>query len=197
MQEDNLSATQSINFGTRLRQIKDPSMLPTAWRDSPIEEFIGAHNFGKAIESGSEPRLLIVSCIEFRFRPEIPNNFAYVIRSAGGRMSNLPASEFALAYILAKGVRHVALVGHNDCGMTRVNQFRPNLAEALVEQGWDRKHAEDFIRHNAERFAIEDEIDSLETEYLRLKELFKNIEIAPLFVSLASTRLHIPKWYQP
>jgi len=193
--EDDLSATRSIKFNTRLSQLETPVDLPKRWQNTPIEEFIAAHNFDTPIKSGSVPKLLIVSCIEFRFMPQIPRNFAYMIRTAGGRVSHIPSSEFAFAYILANGVRHMTIVGHNDCGMTKVHAFKPRLIDALVDQGWEREHAETFIEENADRFAMKDEIESLEFEFIRLRSLFKKVEIAPLFVSLSSSRLHLPTWY--
>ncbi|MBZ0188906.1 MAG: hypothetical protein K8F91_21865, partial [Candidatus Obscuribacterales bacterium] len=99
------------------------------------------------------------------------------------------------SYILAKGVRHIALVGHNDCGMTKVEEFKPKLIEALIEQGWEPEKASACIEENAERFAMSDEIDSLRKEFLRLKKSFNKVQIVPLFASLASTRLHLPSWY--
>lgn len=195
MPENNPSATRSIKFSKRLDPLESREDLPALWLDTPIEELIGAHNFGKEIEGASQPRLLIVSCIEFRFTPQIPNNFAYVIRSAGGRMSNLAGSEFALSYIFAKGVRHIAIVGHNDCGMTKVDEFKPSLIEALIDQGWKKEKAAAFIEENAGGFAMDDEIESLRREFLRLRSLFNNVVIAPLFVSLSSNRLHIPSWH--
>lgn len=194
---EHLSATRSFKFNTRLNPILGPKDMPERWQGTPIDEFISAHNFNKPIEteSGDAPKLLLVSCIEFRFAPQVPANFAYMIRTAGGRISNIPGSEFALAYILANGVKHIATVGHNDCGMTKVEAFKPKLVEALVEQGWERDNAQKFIEENAETFAMKDEIDSLEFEFLRMRSLFKNVEIAPLFVSLSSSRLHIPTWY--
>jgi carbonic anhydrase len=195
MSEPDLSATQSTKFGSRLSQINTRDDMPTNWHNTPIEDFIAAHNFDVPIKAGSLPKLLIVSCIEFRFLPQIPRNFAYVIRSAGGRMSNIPGSEFALSYILANGVRYIVTVGHNDCGMTKVHAFKPRLVAALVDQGWEEGHAHDFIEEHADRYAMDDEIDSLEFEFIRLRSLFKKVEIAPLFVSLSSTRLHLPRWY--
>lgn len=62
-------------------------------------------------------------------------------------------------------------------------------------QGWEKELAHDFIEENAERYAMKDEIDSLEFEFIRLRSLFKKVEIAPLFVSLSTTRLHLPTWY--
>lgn len=118
-----------------------------------------------------------------------------MIRTAGGRVSHIPSSEFAFAYILANGVRHITIVGHNDCGMTKVHAFKPRLIEALVDQGWERENAETFIEENADRFAMKDEIDSLEFEFNRLRGLFKKVEIAPLFFSLSSSRLHLPTWF--
>lgn len=192
MSRKELSATQSSSYGTRLSLIKEPADIPEQWRASPIEEFIGAHNFDKPIEGSDHPRLLIVSCIEYRFSPQIPHTFAYVMRTAGGSLKNL---EFPLSYILAKGVRHVVLVGHNDCGMTKVPMFKPNLIGALVEQGWDEERAKQLIESQADSYFISDEIDGLKNEYEQLRHNFKHIEIAPLFVSIASTRFHIPKWF--
>ncbi len=187
-----LSATQNINFGTRLKQVNTREDIPERWLGSPIEDLIGAHNFDKPIESGGDPRLLIVTCIEYRFQPEIPNMWAYVNRCAGGRLAG---NEFSVSYILAKGVRHMALIGHNDCGMTKVIEFKPMLIDALVGQHWERDRAEDFVEQNAARFLMHDEIDGQKREFMRLRKLFPEIEIAPLFVSIASMRLHIPKWY--
>lgn len=195
-QEHHLSVTQSHKFKSRLQQINDKGEMPKRWQGTPIEEFIAAHNFDAKIAAGTEPKLLIVSCIEYRFQPHVPRNFAYVIRTAGGRISRIAGNEFALAYILAKGVRHIALVGHNDCGMTKVHDFKPNLVQALVEQEWEPTRAQEFIDQYAEDFAIKDEIDSLEHEFIRLKGLFKHVEVAPLFVSLSSVRLHVPAWFE-
>lgn len=192
MSRKELSATNSASYGTRLSLIKDSDDIPQRWRGTPIEEFIGAHNFDKPIEGGGNPRLLIVSCIEYRFSPQIPHTFAYVMRTAGGSLRNL---DFPLAYILAKGVRHVALVAHNDCGMTKVPLFKPNLINALVEQGWDEDRAKNLIESQSDAYFMPDEIDGLKNEYEQLRDKFNSIEIAPLFVSIASTRFHIPKWF--
>ncbi len=195
---DSLSATQSHKFISRLAQLTSPNELPERWKGTPIEDFIGAHNFDKEVTEaavGSTPQLLIVSCMEFRFMPQIPRNFAYMIRTPGGRISNIPGAEFAVAYVIANGVKHIVTVGHNECGMTKVDVFKPKLVDALIDQGWEKEQAHTFIEDNAGNFAIEDEIDSLRFEFLRLREKFKKVEIAPLFVSLSSSRLHLPSWY--
>lgn len=189
---DKLRVTSNPLYRGRLVPIETESDVPERWRGSPIETLILANNFEKPIETTGDPHLLLITCIEFRYQPKLPASFAYVIRRAGGR---LIGSEFSLAYAMAKGVRHIALVGHNDCGMTKVAENRQPMVDALVEQGWYKDRAEDFVDMHASRYAITDELDSLKREYLRLRRLFHKIEIAPLFVSLANGKMYMPGWY--
>ena len=59
--DDHLSATRSFKFNTRLKPLFAREDLPERWLDSPIEEFIAAHNFEKPVEEGTTPKLLVVS----------------------------------------------------------------------------------------------------------------------------------------
>ncbi len=118
--------------------------------------------------------------------------YSYVIRRASGR---LIGSEFSVAYVLARGVEYVVMIGHNDCGMTKVPEAAPAMVDTLVREGWHRDRAEEFIRYQSARYVMEDELSALEHEYIRLKRLFKKTHFAPLFVCLADQKLYIPKWY--
>lgn len=190
--DDHLRVTHNPHYSGRLFPIDVANDVPERWHGTPIETLILSHNFEHVIESTGEPQLLIATCIEFRYQPKVPPSFAYVIRRASGRMVG---SEFSLAYTLAKGVRHLALVGHNDCGMTKVAEHKQAMIDALVEQGWYPDRAEDYVSMHASRYAIKDELDSLKHEYLRLRRLFRNLEIAPLFLSLANSKMYMPAWY--
>jgi carbonic anhydrase len=192
MPDHPLGVTQNAHFNTRLTKIETVADIPERWRDTPIAALIGAHNFDTAIEPTGNPELLIATCIEFRFVPLVPSMYAYIVRRASGR---LIGSEFSLLYTLSRGVRHVVLIGHDDCGMTKVSQHKQAMIETLIDQGWDKDRAEEYVAMHAGRYAIQDEVDSLETEYFRLTRLFKKIELAPLFVSLSSQKLYIPNWY--
>lgn len=176
----------------RLRPISSPHDIPLEWCNTPIEKLIRCENFGETIHQGTQPELLIATCIEFRYALPIPRMFAYVIRRASGR---LVGSEFSIAYILSAGVRHFALIGHNDCGMTKILKKQNDLINALTEQGWPKDRAEDFVYSQSERHMMKDEIDGLRREYIRLRRLFKKVIIAPMFVDLADTRLFVPTWY--
>ena len=183
---------EDVRYAGRLVGIDAPTDIPDRWTGTPIEKFILSENFNQKIESSGTPELLIATCIEFRYALPIPRMFAYVLRRASGR---LIGSEFSLAYILSTGVRHICLVGHNDCGMTKIEQNKNRMIQSLIEQGWHADRAAEFINVNASRYAMSDEIDGLESEYKRLNRLFKHLEIAPLFVDLSDAKLHIPKWY--
>lgn len=187
-----ISICQDERYKGRLLSMSTPQEIPAEWRDTPIEKLIRSENFGEKIQSGTRPELLIATCIEFRYALPIPRMFAYVIRRASGR---LVGSEFSLAYILSAGVRHFALIGHNDCGMTKVLQKQNDLINALTEQGWPQDRAEDYVSSQSARHMMKDELDGLRREYIRLRRLFKKVTIAPMFVDLADTKLHIPAWY--
>lgn len=188
-----ISICDDEHYKGRLQPISSTADIPMEWCNTPIEKLIRSENFGEKIEHSTQPELLIAACIEFRYALPIPRMFAYVIRRASGR---LMGSEFSIAYILSAGVRHFALLGHNDCGMTKVLKNQDALIHALIEQGWPKDRAEDFIRSQSERHMMNDEIDGLRREYIRLRRLFKKVMIAPMFVDLADTKLFIPTWYR-
>ncbi len=166
--------------------------IPSIWRETPIEAFIMSQNFGWPIQTTGKPELLIATCIEFRYAMPVPRMYAYVIRRASGRVIG---SEFSVGYTLAKGVRHLVMIGHNDCGMSRVPQSAPLMVDAFVDQGWRRETAEEYVKKHAARHAIGDELEALKEEYHRLHRLFPKLMIAPLFVSLYDGKLYLPRWY--
>ena len=192
MPDHPLGVTRNSHFNLRLSKIDSPEDIPEQWRNTPIAALIGAHNFDKPIEAAGNPELLIATCIEFRFTPKVPPMYAYVIRRASGR---LIGAEFPMLYTISRGVKHVVLIGHDDCGMTKVSQHKAAMIQTLIDQGWPKNRADEYVSMQAGKYAIEDEIDSLEAEFFRLRSLFKHIELAPLFVSLSSQKLYIPNWY--
>lgn len=176
----------------RLVEMTSTHEIPARWRGTPIEHYIQAQNLGYPLHPSETPQILISTCIEFRYALPIPAKFAYVIRTAGGR---LVGQEFAVAYALTRGVRNILLIAHDDCGMAKVRNNRPELTKALTDQGWSQEVAAKFVAHHCENDAIVDELESLETEYHRLKRIFRDVHVAPLFLTLQDKRVHLPKWY--
>lgn len=174
-----------------LVSIESNQDIPLEWRNTPIASLIMAQNFGWPIQSSGKPELLIATCIEFRYALPVPSMYAYVIRRASGRVIG---SEFSVGYTIANGVKYLAMIGHNDCGMSKVFDRVPAVIDAFVEQGWPRVEAERYVLKQAARHAIDGEIDALKEEYIRLKSIFRNLVVAPLFVCLHDSRFYIPKW---
>lgn len=55
---------------------------------------------------------------------------------------------------MAKGVKHLILIGDNDCGMAKVPQVASEVIDAFVDQGWRREVAEEYVRKQGSRHAI-------------------------------------------
>lgn len=167
--------------------------IPVEWQNTPIEALIMAQNFGWPIHASGQPEMLISTCIEFRYALPIPRMAAYVVRRPSGL---LIGSEFTVGFVLSKGISYIAMIGHNDCGMAKVDQQAGRVVDALVNQGWGREVATEFVRNRAEKYHMTDELDALEREYNRLYSLFRKIVVAPLFVSLYDNKFYLPQWYE-
>ncbi len=181
------------NYRDLLIHIESIPDVPAQWKGTPIESFIMAQNFGWPIQGSGKVELLISTCIEFRYALPIPRMYAYVIRRASGRVLG---SEFSVGYTMAQGVKYLALIGHNDCGMAKALTNAPRVVAALVEQGWDTDLAQQYVENQLKRHAINDELDALRDEFIRLKRVFRKLLIAPLFVCLHDSKLYVPAWYE-
>ena len=186
------STKKDDKYANKLLELNTQEDIPELWRGTPIEALIMAQNMGWPIVPGEHPQMLIVTCIEYRYTPPIPRMYAYMIRRASGR---LVGSEFSVGFVLSQGVKHLVLVGHNDCGMVKVPEKGAAVDEALTAQGWNRTLSEQFVRHYTLKHKIVDELGALEAEYLRLGHLFPKLVIAPLFVNLYDSKLYLPKFY--
>ncbi|HEY9713845.1 MAG TPA: hypothetical protein V6C72_10270 [Chroococcales cyanobacterium] len=186
------SVKQDEKYKEQLTELKSRDDIPKEWQNTPIENFIMSHNFGFPLHATGQPELAIATCIEFRYAMQVPRMYAYVMRRAGGRPLG---AEFSLGYILAKGVNHLVMIGHNDCGMSKLDQMKDPVINAFTEQGWSRKAAEAYVQRQGVHHAIGHELEALKDEYVRLQQLFPKLEVAPLFVCLYDNQLYLPKWY--
>src|SRR6185295_3638340 len=117
-------------------------ILP-AYRDTPVGLLLEYHNLGRALGSGTAPQLLIGMCMDSRKALRLPNDFAFVLRTAGANMRD---NEFRVSYAIAVGgVRTIALIAHTDCGMVRLSERRTEFVQGLMNAaGWEEERA---VRH--------------------------------------------------
>ncbi|HWP81041.1 MAG TPA: carbonic anhydrase [Bacteroidota bacterium] len=167
---------------------KEDIVLP--YRDSPIGLLLEYHNLHRPFETYSKAQLLIGMCMDNRKHLHIPDNFAYIIRAGG---ANLRPSEFKVSFAIAVGsVRHIALIGHTNCGMVNLTTKKEQFVTGLVElAGWDRSMAEDHFNHFAPLFEIGNEIDFVLSETKRLRSRYPKITVAPMLYKVEDNRLYL------
>jgi carbonic anhydrase len=148
------------------------------------------HNLGRPYEAYSSAQILIGMCMDNRKHLHIPDNFAYIIRAGG---ANLRYSEFKVSYAIAVGgVRAIALIGHNQCGMVNLVARRELFIEGLVETaGWTREAAAEHFAQYAPMFEIGNEIDFVQSEVKRLRRRYPRILVAPMMYSVEDNRLYV------
>jgi len=170
---------------------REEDILP-AYRDTPIGRLLGYHNLGRPFDTYDSADLLIGMCMDNRKHLNIPDNFAFIIRTGG---ANLRYSEFKVSYAISVGqVRHIALIGHNHCGMVNIHARKGQFIEGLVEQaGWEREKAEEHFMHYAPLFEIGNEIDFVLSEAARLRLSYPKVRVAPMLYLIEDNRLYLIK----
>jgi carbonic anhydrase len=174
----------------RLIPIATKNEIPRQYQDTPIGQLLEYHNLGRPCDSYSSARLLIGMCMDNRKHLRIPDNFAYIIRAGG---ANLRFSEFKISYAIAVGgVRCLALIGHNQCGMVNLAARKEQFVRGLVENaGWEQQMAEDHFNHFAPLFEIGNEIDFTLSEAARLRQRYPGILVAPLLYRVEDSLLSL------
>jgi carbonic anhydrase len=159
------------------------------YRDTPIGLLFQYHNLAKPLVSYDKAHLLIGMCMDNRKHLQIPDNFAFIIRSGG---ANLRYSEFKVSYAIAVGqVSHIALMGHNNCGMVNLVSRRNEFINGLIQiAGWERERAEEHFMNYAPMFEISNEIEFILSETKRLRLRYPKVKIAPLFYLVEDNKLY-------
>jgi len=176
----------------RLIDISKPDDIFEQYRQTPIGFLLEYHNLNKPFNVYAQAELLVGMCMDNRKHLHIPDNFAYIIRAGG---ANLRYSEFKVSYAIAVGdVRHIALIGHNNCGMVNLVSKKDQFINGLVEKaGWEREWAEEHFMHFSPMFEIGNEIDFVLSEAKRLRLRYPKIMIAPMLYKVEDNRLYLIK----
>lgn len=163
-------------------------ILP-AYRNTPIEKLFEYHNLDVSYDNYSSAQILVGMCMDNRKHLLIPDNFAYIIRAGG---ANLRYSEFKVSYAIAVGkVRHIALIGHNHCGMVNLVSRKAEFVQGMVQEaGWKEEKAEEHFNQFAPLFEIGNEKDFILGETARLRLRYPNVVVAPLFYKVEDNKLY-------
>ena len=173
-----------------VRPVESDKDIPAHLRGTPVAELLEYHNFGRELVPVPAPRLLIGMCMDNRKHLHIPDNFAFILRAGG---ANLRPSEFKVSYAIAVGgVRTVAIIGHNNCGMVNLMARSHQFIDGLVKNaGWDKQQAEDHFFHFAPLFEIGNELDFTRSEAKRIRMRYPGVKVAPMLYKVEDNRLYL------
>lgn len=171
-------------------KITNEKQIPVQYVNTPIGELIKYHNLSKHFKEYKEAQLLIGMCMDNRKYLRIPENFAYIIRTGG---ANLRFCEFKASYAIAiGGVKYIALIAHDKCGMVNLMGKREDFIEGLCKNaGWDKSRAEEHFMNYAPMFEIDNEIEFVVNEAKRLQDKYPLVTVVPLFYSLKDNMLNV------
>lgn len=166
---------------------KKEDILPE-YLDTPIGLLLEYHNLGKHQEVYESAQLLVGMCMDNRKHLNIPDNFSFIIRSGG---ANLRYSDFKVSFAISVGkVKHIALIGHNNCGMVNLVSRKDEFISGLVDSaGWDAARAEEHFTYFAPLFEIGNAADFILSETRRLRLSYPKIMVAPLFYIVEDNKL--------
>ena len=174
----------------RLLTVSSQSDIPSSYQGTPVGLLLEYHNLGRRYEAYTTAQLLVGMCMDNRKHLRIPDNFAFIIRSGG---ANLRYSEFKVSYAIAVGgVRCIALLAHDQCGMVNLVSRKEQFIRGLVENaGWQPQAAEEHFHGFAPMFEIGNEINFVLGEVQRLRLRYPKILIAPLMYRMEDNRLYL------
>jgi len=167
---------------------KREDILPE-YRGTPVELLLEYHNLGRSATASPVPQLLIGMCMDSRKSLRIPNDFAFVLRTAGANMRD---NEFRISYAIAVGgVRTIVLIAHTDCGMARLGERREQFIQGLIDAaGWDEARAIKHFEDCAPKFGFRDEVEFVLGEADRLRSIYPRISIVPLLYRVEDDLLY-------
>ncbi len=173
----------------KLKPMQSEAQIPAEVKKTPVGDLIRYQNLEVDFPTINAPQLLIGMCMDNRKKMKIPDNFAFILRVGG---ANLRYSEFKVTYAIAVGgIKHIALICHNNCGMVNLIARKEQFIQGLCDQaGWGRQEAEDYFLHFAPMHEIGNEIDFVVSEAKRLRLRYPNIAVTPLMYNVEDNLLY-------
>lgn len=175
----------------QLKAIQSTNDIPEELNNTPFQKLLEYHNLGQPDREYDVAQMAIVMCMDNRKQLNIPSNFAYILRTAGARITG---TDFKLSLAIGfGGIKYVALIAHTHCGMVDVKSKRARVIQGLIDNaGWTRERAEDHFDQHAPFFEIENEVDFVVNESKRLSEKYPKISFLPMLYKLEDNLLYLP-----
>ena len=164
--------------------------IPCNLLNTPISDLLKYHNLSAEFKEYEAAQMAIVMCMDNRKQLNIPGKFAYILRTAGARITG---SEFKLSFVIGfADIKYVALIAHTNCGMVNLTSKKEKFVGGLIKNaGWTKEQAENHFNSFAPFFEIENEKDFIVSESKRLKEKYSLIIFVPMLYNVDDNRLYV------
>ncbi|OGI19732.1 MAG: carbonic anhydrase [Candidatus Melainabacteria bacterium RIFCSPHIGHO2_02_FULL_34_12] len=174
----------------KLKSVISEKDIPEDLLNTPVAELLKYHNLCLKFKTYEKAEMAVVMCMDNRKQLNIPNRFAFILRTAGARITG---NEFKLSFAIGFGnIKHVVLIGHTNCGMINLTSKKEVIVKGLVENaGWTKEQAENHFISFAPFFEIENEVDFTVSESKRLKEKYPKVIFVPMVYKVEDNLLYL------
>lgn len=176
----------------QLIPIKSLNDILPEYQKTPIESLVKYHNLKEPFVEYNNPELVIGTCMDSRILLQTPNNFAFIIRAGG---ANMQYSDFNISFAISvRQIKHLALIGHSDCGMVNIKARKDQIINGLVEfAGWKKENAKDHFSQSLDKFEINNEISFILSQTKRLRSQYPKIKIVPMMYLVEDNEIYFIK----
>lgn len=176
-------------MSNQLIAVNSKSDILPKYRQTPISDLLEYHNLNKTFSKCDKAKILIAMCIDNSKSLWIPDNFAFIIRTAG---SNMMYSEFQISYAISiANLKYIALIAHNHCGMVDLSSIKSQFISGLVQNaGWKAVNAEHHFDQLSVFFEIGDETRFIIEEAKRLQKRYPKVMFAPLYFNVDDGKMY-------
>jgi len=173
---------------TKFVEVNSGNDILPEYRGTPIGLLLEYHNLNRRFCVYEHAQMLVGMCMDNLKSLWIPDNFAFVIRSGG---VNLFYHEFQVSYAIGVGgVRYIALIGHNQCGMVELVDRKEEFVNGLMRNaGWSEDTARMHFDNLSPFFEIGNAVQFLVSEVQRLRKRYPKVQIAPLFYNIETGKI--------
>ena len=174
----------------KLKSISSEKDIPEYLLNTPVAKLLKYHNLSTSFKEYERAEVVVVMCMDNRKQLNTPKRFAYILRTAGARITGY---EFMLSFSIGfAGIKHVALIGHTNCGMVNLLSKKEQIIQGLIENAkWTKEEAEKHFDSNVHFFEIDNEVDFVVNESKRLSEKYKSVLFVPMLYKVEDNLLYL------
>lgn len=157
--------------------------MPTA-----NEKLIEYHHKSIVTEHCEDPEILVITCLDNRIDLQTPKKFAFTIRIAGANPKSVEAS---IAFIISRGIRSIALIGHTDCAMSGVEKAKETFSQGHHPNDLQSGGVEDYFNKNLLPSIFSDLNENLKENRNYLKSKYPEIDIKAMIYDVETHTLRM------